>query len=232
MVNGHKPRMDNERAQKLRSWQDALYRDLQSQQTTKIEFLGRTFVVPPNVHMINPMSDLIGNSILRNVKCNDRVLDMGTGCGVNAILAASVSNDVVAVDVNPIAIEAAHENACRNGVENGIAFYVSDLFRSVKGEFDIIIFDPPFRWFKPRETCEVATTDENYKTLTRFFEEIRNYLKKDGRLLICFGSSGDIEYLYELIDKTKLEKETIAHRGLEKDGLIIDYYTFLITAQE
>jgi release factor glutamine methyltransferase len=230
MVSEHKPRMDSERAQKLRSWQDALYQDLQRQQTTKIEFLGRTFVIPPNVHMINPMSDLIGNSILKNVKCNDRVLDMGTGCGVNAILAASTSNDVVAVDLNPIAVAAAKENACRNGVENRILFYVSDLFRSVEGKFDIIIFDPPFRWFKPRAACEVATTDENYKTLEGFFEEVMGHLKKDGRLLICFGSSGDIEYLYELINKTKLKKEIIAHRRLEKDGLTIDYYTFLIAA--
>jgi release factor glutamine methyltransferase len=232
MVGEHKPRMDEERAQKLRLWQDALYQDLQRQQTTTTEFLGRTFVIPPNVHMINPMSDLIGNSVLRNVGSNDRVLDMGTGCGVNAILAASVSNDVVAVDVNPVAIEAAKANARRNGVESSISFYVSDLFTSVVGEFDVIIFDPPFRWFKPREACEIATTDENYQTLVGFFEEFRNYLKKDGRLIICFGSSGDIKYLYELIGKTELEKEIIAHRKFEKDGLAIDYYTFLITTQD
>jgi release factor glutamine methyltransferase len=232
MVGEHKPRMDNERAQKLRSWQDSLYQELQRQQTTKVEFLGRTFVIPPNVHMINPMSDLIGNSILRNVNCNDRVLDMGTGCGVNAILAASESNDVVAVDVNPIAIEAARENACRNSVEECIAIYESDLFSSVEGEFDIIIFDPPFRWFKPRELCEIATTDENYKTLSGFFEDVNNYLKKEGRLLISFGSSGDIEYLYELLDRVKLTREIIAHRELEKDGLVVDYCTFMIRTQK
>jgi methylase of polypeptide subunit release factors len=33
------------------------------------------------------------------------VLDMGTGSGVNAILAASKAIDVVAVDINPVGAE-------------------------------------------------------------------------------------------------------------------------------
>jgi len=54
------------------------------------------------------------------------------------------------------------------------------------------------------------------------------YLNADGRLLICFGSSGDIVFLYELIEKAKFKKEVIAHRELAKDGLNIDCYTFLL----
>jgi release factor glutamine methyltransferase len=221
--------MSEESAARLRKWQDNLYSALRDQQTTTVEFLGRTFVIPPSVHMINPMSDLIGNSILKHVKPNDRVLDMGTGCGVNAILAASLSKEVVAVDVNPVSIDGAIENAKRNGVESIISFAVSDLFEKVQGSFDVIIFDPPFRWFKPRDTSEIATTDDGYCSLTRFFEEVHAYLKKDGKLLLCFGSSGDIDYLYELIDKANFRKEIVAHRDMVKEGLKVDYYTFLLT---
>lgn len=174
------------------------------------------------------MSDLIGNSILKRTKANDRVLDMGTGCGVNAILAASVSQDVVAVDINQIAVDAAQENAERNGVASRISFAVSDLFANVKGKFDLIIFDPPFRWFTPRDISEVGTTDEGYRTLTKFFDQAATYLDADGRMLMCFGSSGDIDFLYELIEKADFTKEIVAHRDLEKDGLKVDYYTFLL----
>lgn len=229
MVVEHKPRMSADRVKQLREWQDNLYSDLKSQQTTTIEFLGRLFVIPPDVHMINPMSDLIGNSILKHIKPGDRVLDMGTGCGVNAILAASVSEEVVAVDINQIAVDAAIRNARRNGVEARISFFVSDLFNNIKGEFDLVIFDPPFRWFKPRGTCEVSTTDEGYRSLTKFFDEAGSYLKSNGRMLICFGSSGDLEYLYELIEKAGFTKEVIAQREMKKEGIEVDYYTFLLT---
>jgi release factor glutamine methyltransferase len=43
----------------------------------------------------------------------DRVLDMGTGSGIHAILAAQVSQDVIGVDIIPEAVEAATRNAER-----------------------------------------------------------------------------------------------------------------------
>ncbi len=228
MTIEHKPRMNPDRAGKLKEWQDNVYSEFKNQTTVTVNFLGRTFVIPPNVHTINPMSDLIGSSILTHTKPGDRVLDMGTGCGVNAILAASISADVVAVDVNKIAVDSAIMNAERNGVASKIRFSVSDLFMNVSGKFDLIIFDPPFRWFAPRDICEVSTTDEGYKTLTKFFDEVSSYLNQDGRMLVCFGSSGDMDYLYELIRKANFEKDIIAHRDLIKEGLKVDYYTFLL----
>ena len=129
--------MKSERAKKLREWQDNLYSNLKGQKATTVEFLGRTFIIPPNVHMINPMSDLIGNVVLKHTKSSDRVLDMGTGCGVNAILAASICSEVVAVDINELAIDAAMQNAQHNGVDSKISFSVSDLFASVEGKFDL-----------------------------------------------------------------------------------------------
>jgi methylase of polypeptide subunit release factors len=42
---------------------------------------------------------------------------MGTGSGVSAILAARVSSHVLAVDINPKAVECAIANANRNGVK-------------------------------------------------------------------------------------------------------------------
>jgi hypothetical protein len=38
------------------------------------------------------------------------------------------------------------------------------VFEAVDGRFDLVIFDPPFRWFAPRDPLEAASTDENYRT--------------------------------------------------------------------
>jgi release factor glutamine methyltransferase len=58
------------------------------------------------------------------------------------------------------------------------------VFSNVDGAFDLIIFDPPFRWFAPRDLLEAATTDENYQALTRFFRQARQHLTHRGRMLI------------------------------------------------
>jgi SAM-dependent methyltransferase len=72
------------------------------------------------------------------------VLDLGTGCGVQAILAAEHSDRVVATDINPRATECAAFNARLNGVEN-IEFLTGDTFETVGDrKFDLIVTNPPF----------------------------------------------------------------------------------------
>ena len=73
-----------------------------------------------------------------------RALDLGTGCGIQALLAAKHSERVVATDVNPRAVAFAAFNAALNGVE-GIEFRLGDGFAPVKGEsFDLIVSNPPY----------------------------------------------------------------------------------------
>ncbi len=62
-----------------------------------------------------------------------------------------------------------------------------------------MVFDPPFRWFQPRDLLEMATADPGYRALTQFAREARLHLSDYGRLLVFFGSSGDLGYLQRLI---------------------------------
>jgi release factor glutamine methyltransferase len=41
---------------------------------------------------ISRVSRLLGEAVVDEVKPDDRVLDMGTGCGVNAILAVPIGS--------------------------------------------------------------------------------------------------------------------------------------------
>ena len=71
-------------------------------------------------------------------------LDLGTGCGILALLAAAHSERIVAVDSNPRALAMAQLNTRLNGVAN-IEFLEGDLFEPVKGsQFDLIVCNPPF----------------------------------------------------------------------------------------
>jgi release factor glutamine methyltransferase len=106
------------------------------------------------------MSDLLGRAVIDEVRPGERVLDMGTGSGVNAILAARAGGEVVGVDLNPAAVDAARANAERNGV--AAVFAVSDMFSAVEGDFDLAVIDPPFRWFAPRDMAEATIADEGY----------------------------------------------------------------------
>ncbi len=71
-------------------------------------------------------------------------LDLGSGCGFQAFLAARHSGDVVAVDRNPRARDFAVFNARLNGLDNLLCLE-GDLFAPVEGmTFDLIVSNPPF----------------------------------------------------------------------------------------
>lgn len=71
-------------------------------------------------------------------------LDLGTGCGVQALMAASHCGRVIGTDINSRALSFARFNAILNGVEN-VEFRFGSLFEPVAGEkFDLIISNPPY----------------------------------------------------------------------------------------
>ncbi len=73
-----------------------------------------------------------------------RTLDLGSGCGVHAFLAAQHSDKSVAVDINPRAVQLAKFNAKLNDIGN-IECLHGDFFKPVSDQrFDLIISNPPF----------------------------------------------------------------------------------------
>ncbi|MCS5718506.1 methyltransferase [Herbiconiux sp. CPCC 205763] len=74
----------------------------------------------------------------------DSVLDLGTGCGIQAMHAARHAQRVVATDISRRALELAALNARLNGIDS-IEFRHGSLFEPVQGErFDRIVSNPPF----------------------------------------------------------------------------------------
>ena len=73
-----------------------------------------------------------------------RTLDVGTGCGVQALLASRHSDSVVGTDVSERALWFCAFNAALNDIEN-IELRRGDLLAPVAGEaFDLVVANPPF----------------------------------------------------------------------------------------
>jgi release factor glutamine methyltransferase len=101
------------------------------------------FFIDQNVYDPAEDSYLIAENL--EVSKRDLVLDVGTGCGILAILAAKKAKHVLAIDINPQAIKCAIKNAQINCLNN-IDFIVGDMFKSIKlGElFSLILFNAPY----------------------------------------------------------------------------------------
>lgn len=66
------------------------------------------------------------------------VLDVGTGTGVLALAAAALgAADVLGVDVDPVAVQTARDNARRNGLD--VRFATGSVEMAADGAFDVVV---------------------------------------------------------------------------------------------
>ena len=224
MSGDYKPMMPESVARKLVDLHLQTVAAARRAKNVTVTRLGYTFVVPPAVFAPSPFA--LAELVQAEVRLNDRVLDMGTGSGINGIVAAAVSSDVVAVDLSLDAVECASENATRNNVADRVSVFQSDIFSAVSGRFNLIIFDPPFRWFKPTDGHETGMADENYEGLRRFFTQVDKFLFPDGRILIAFSTIGDLEYLKFLIEQADFSFTELRRIDNVVQGVEVSHFAY------
>ncbi|HIH73469.1 MAG TPA: methyltransferase domain-containing protein [Thermococcaceae archaeon] len=157
------------------------------------------------------------------VKEGDVALDVGTGTGIIALLMAKKAKFVLGVDINPLAVELAKENARLNGITN-VEFRQSDLFENVEGKFDIITFNAPYLPGEPEEPIDLALVggESGREVLDRFIGEFPDYLKENGIVQIVQSSiTGIEETLKKLQSKGFVAEITAKERYFFEEIVVI-----------
>lgn len=114
----------------------------------------------------------------------DKLLDLCTGSGVQALTGSRYAHHVVGIDLNPRAIRFARFNAQLNGIRN-VYFLQGDLYGAVAGQkFDVILANPPF---VPSPTTDLKFRDGGFRgedILARIIVGAASALRPYGQLHI------------------------------------------------
>ena len=123
-----------------------------------------------------------------SVRAGERVLEIGAGMGLAAVLAARIGARVVATDVLASAVAAIRGNALLNGVE--IDARLGDCWDPVGSErFDLICTNPPQMPTPPgRERRDAAAAADNggpdgWEMIERVLDGARAHLHPRGRVV-------------------------------------------------
>ncbi len=137
----------------------------------------------------------------------EEVLEVGCGYGATSIyLAKNGAKRVVAVDINPRAVQNTIDNAIINKVQN-VDVRISDIYSAILEEekFDTIYWNTPFIYvpetYEYGSELERGLFDPGYKLTERFLKEATNYLKENGRILVGTGNFGDVSRFKSLANQ-------------------------------
>ncbi|WP_454018706.1 50S ribosomal protein L3 N(5)-glutamine methyltransferase [Azospirillum sp. Marseille-Q6669] len=153
-------------------------------------------------------SDLIGGddfTLVEDPTEVERVLDLCTGSGCLAILAAQIFPEaqVDAVDLSADALEVAKRNVADSGFEDRIALHHGDLFAPLKNrKYDVIITNPPYvdaeamaalpPEFRHEPEMALASGEDGLDIVRRILKEAPKHLTPEGGLLCEFGTGREI----------------------------------------
>ena len=116
-----------------------------------------------------------------------KILDMGSGSGIQAQTCKNLGfQNITTADINPEAV--------KHLKKQGFNIIQTNLFSNInkKNKFDLIVFNPPYLPLDKREPKEsqIATTagKKGYEIIIKFLKQAKNYLNKNGTILLLFSS--------------------------------------------
>ena len=154
-------------------------------------------------HTLIPREDTAGivtlsNNFLEN-KVDAKVLDIGTGTGILAIMIAKLNSKqhVFASDISPEALKVAKENALNHQVN--VEFIESNLFEYIPQQsFDLIVSNPPYisedeldlmddsvKKFEP--SLALFAEDNGLAIYKQLAKQIQSYVKETSMIILEIG---------------------------------------------
>ena len=105
-------------------------------------------VIVPRSYIAELLADAEGEGTLDAWLSDEtvRVLDLCTGSGCLAVIAAMAYPEVVvdAADLSPQALEVARINVDKHALSSRITLFESNLLDAVRGPYDLILCNPPY----------------------------------------------------------------------------------------
>jgi len=123
----------------------------------------------------------------KNKNKNLKFLEIGCGSGIQlqtAMEAGVKKENILGADIN--------DNAVKHCKKLGFNSVYSNLFQNIKGNYDLIIFNPPYLPDDKREpkSSKLATTGgkKGGEIINKFLKQAKGYLNKEGKIILIISS--------------------------------------------
>src|SRR3989338_4368394 len=152
-----------------------------------------------------------------------RVLDMGTGSGIQALTAIEVPSvrEVVAIDINSKAVEALRQEIEKKKLRK-IKAVKGDLFENLDGYFNTVIFNPPYLpQDKGIEDGALYGGKKGWEISELFFREVSGHMFPEGIVLFLFSSLTNKQKIEKILEHNLLQWEELGEEKISFETLYV-----------
>ncbi len=153
---------------------------------------------------------------------------MGTGCGILAVMASKRASKVVAVDVNPEAVDCARMNAELSRLGYKIDVRLGNLFEPVRNRerFDLILFNAPYLPTENDGTkgwLEKAWNGgrDGRRVINQFISDAPKFLARKGHILIVQSSLSDVKATLDRFSQCGLRAFVVESRKTDFESIVL-----------
>ncbi len=171
-----------------------------------------TLDVPAGVWNPTPHGVHLGNMLVTMDFSGEHVLELGTGCGVHAILIARRgAAKMTLTELDQAPLDNARHNLEKHGCENPIDYVVADWTNVAGGPYDVLVTNPPF-----------AKSGKRYRRyfIDTLILDAHKLVRPGGRLVFIQSSMADIPRSLRLMEENGMEVQIVG----ETDGPFRSYY--------
>lgn len=160
------------------------------------------------VYMPEQDTYLLLKAALAEARPCDLVLEVGCGSGLISQELACKAKSILATDINPHAVQAAKAR--------GVDVVRTDLFQGILGEFDLILFNPPYLPTSQNERTgqwidyALDGGEDGRETIARFLEDLPDHLRSSGRALLLISSLTGLDRVRDMAEVQGFDSAVVA----------------------
>ena len=183
--------------------------------------------IEPNVY--DPSEDSFLLLEFLKFSTDQKILEIGTGCGLISLEACRRGANVICTDINLFAVKLTKKNIENNKhiLKGTIEVRKGDLFSVIRSDelFDLIIFNPPYLPTTKKEKIDkwfdLATDGGNdgQFVIKRFIKDVKKYLNSSGRAYFIFSSLSNRKKLEDYLKEKSFTYNIVHNRRFDDETL-------------
>jgi release factor glutamine methyltransferase len=174
---------------------------------------------PDQVYPVREDSCILLGAALAEARPTDRVIELGTGSGYIARHLVGKVALIVATDVNP--------HACRMASSTGLGVVRADLTAGIRGEFDLVLFNPPYLPTKPGERMDdwlekaLDGGESGRRVIEGLVPDLPRILSPGGRVLMVLSKVTGVGEVLALLRDAGFSAGVVREERAEGEELVV-----------